>query len=91
MKLCVQLKDSPARIRAVVHAMTPEARSGNKCKMRISRLADDRSVALLFDSHDLISLRASLNTNLRLVSASLQAINAVSDSSRGSILHRKTE
>lgn len=88
-KLHVEIKDSLPKLRALINALTPETKSGNKCKMRIPRLGRNKSASLFFESKDLISLRASLNTNLRLVSAALKTIDAVSDTSHKQPLAQK--
>ncbi len=79
-KLRVEINDSRPRLKALIDAITPETKSGKKCKMRICGLSRNDSVSLIFESKDMVSLRASLNTNLRLVSAALKTIDAVADS-----------
>lgn len=87
--LKVDLKSSPRTIRALAQALTPETLAGNKCQMKISRSSNENKLLLAFNSRDLVSLRASFNTNLRLVSASIKTIETVSNFSGH--VDRKTE
>ncbi|MGI0078190.1 MAG: KEOPS complex subunit Pcc1 [Nitrososphaerales archaeon] len=80
--LAVEVKCSARKIRALTQALVPETTVGNKCAMKISRSANEDTLLLHFSSCDLVSLRASFNTNLRLVSASLKMIEAVSNFSK---------
>lgn len=82
--------DYPA-LSSVELAMLPEARLQNPGKskgkqkrgtsMKVSSRTEGKIgiLAMEFSSDDLVSLRASINTNLRLVSSALNTLKALSD------------
>lgn len=69
---------------AVSTAMAPEtaqsSERGKKCAIRVTKSKADKneSLEIAFETEDMISLRASLNTNLRLISSSLKTLERVS-------------
>jgi len=58
---------------AIAEALRLEEESGRRCKMSTKLNGE---LEIIFASHDVVSLRAAINTNLRLVSSSLRSIKA---------------
>ena len=63
-------------VRAVSAALTPEIDNGKRCKLSLRTDKTGRILSLILTSEDLVSLRAGLNTNLRLAVSALKSINA---------------
>ncbi len=80
VRLCLYSRDE-RRLLSLREAMLPETNLNGKCTLRVERLGASKRrkvLTLFFESIDLVSLRASLNTNLRLMSTGLRSIDAVS-------------
>jgi tRNA threonylcarbamoyladenosine modification (KEOPS) complex Pcc1 subunit len=72
----VDIIAEPRTIRAVKAAMTPEIDNSKRCKLSLRTDKRGRTLSLILTSEDLVSLRAGLNTNLRLASSALKSIIA---------------
>ncbi|MHB8568078.1 MAG: KEOPS complex subunit Pcc1 [Nitrososphaerales archaeon] len=83
--LSVLIKGDRKTVGALRSAMSPEtdqSKGGKRCILSVSGSKEDLLV-LSFESKDLISLRASLNTNLRLVSSALKTLGLISSTKVG--------
>lgn len=71
--------ENEREITAIEQAILPETRSKIKCtlKAKVTRNRGSNHLLLHFAANDVVSLRASTNTNLRLVSSAAKALNAV--------------
>jgi tRNA threonylcarbamoyladenosine modification (KEOPS) complex Pcc1 subunit len=56
--------------------MNPEIADGKRCKLVLRTNKNGKMLSIILTSGDLISLRAGLNTNLRLAVSALKSINA---------------
>lgn len=69
---------------AVSAAMAPETTQSNerekKCVLHVtkSKIGNTELLEIAFETEDMVSLRASLNTNLRLISSSLKTLEHLS-------------
>lgn len=64
------------KISAVRAAMLPETRAGKRTDMSLKVEDNGKKLILTMVSKDLTSMRASLNTNLRLVTSALKTLDA---------------
>jgi tRNA threonylcarbamoyladenosine modification (KEOPS) complex Pcc1 subunit len=80
--LTVILPLSKELARAVRSALVPETSAGKRCTLKVELLEEAQGLKIVFSSEDLSSLRASMNTNLRLVSSSLRTITAAEQTQR---------
>ena len=76
VELKVEILAEPRAISAVKAAMTPEIDDSKRCKLSLHTDRTGRKLSLILTSKDLVSLRAGLNTNLRLAASALKSINA---------------
>jgi tRNA threonylcarbamoyladenosine modification (KEOPS) complex Pcc1 subunit len=60
---------------ALKAAMLPETTAGKKAKMRVE--SQEKELTMEVASHDLVSFRASMNTNLRLIASAMRTIDSV--------------
>ncbi len=91
-KLKIEMVGDGAALSSVESAMIPEAdqktlpKQGNAMRKRtimqitLRRRGKSGVMTMKFASNDLASLRASFNTNLRLVSSALNTLDALSES-----------
>ncbi len=80
----------PKAISAVKTAMIPEIADSKRCKLSLRTDKTGRTLSMILASEDLVSLRAGLNTNLRLATSALKSINAAKNVNSPEN-HRKTE
>lgn len=80
IKLTVEVKEKPAKIATLKKAFAPESLVGKKCQMRIKDSSMKDRFQINFTSTDIVSMRASFNTNLRLLNAALKAMEPISHS-----------
>ncbi|MGH2638613.1 MAG: hypothetical protein ACRDF4_04945, partial [Rhabdochlamydiaceae bacterium] len=73
-RLTVDIFADRRTIAALKSAMMPESVEGKKCKLALRKGKNGGKLALVFSSKDLVSLRAGLNTNLRLAASALKSI-----------------
>ena len=76
VELKVAILSEPRAISAAKAAMTPEMDDSKRCKLSLHTDKTGRKLSLILSSKDLVSLRAGLNTNLRLAASALKGINA---------------
>ena len=74
--LSVSMFSDPKTLRALKSSLTPEVTGGKRTKMTLRSRKRDHELSISMTSSDLISLRASLNTNLRLASTALKSIRS---------------
>jgi tRNA threonylcarbamoyladenosine modification (KEOPS) complex Pcc1 subunit len=74
--LIVKVRGEKKFLDAVKSSMLPEAQKGARCVFSIHGAPDGKSITLLFTAKDLVALRASFNTNLRLVSSALRTLES---------------
>jgi tRNA threonylcarbamoyladenosine modification (KEOPS) complex Pcc1 subunit len=79
LKFTLETKDRRL-IHSLREAIAPEVGKIGRCIVSFDSEGKrkDSGLNLSFESKDLISLRASFNTNLRLLSSAIRTINAVS-------------
>lgn len=77
-ELRVELVTNSKTVKAILSAMSFESRNSGRCRMLLTASRDGRGLNMRFLSSDLTSLRAAMNTNLRLVATAIKAIEAVS-------------
>jgi tRNA threonylcarbamoyladenosine modification (KEOPS) complex Pcc1 subunit len=71
--------EDESEIAAIEQAILPETETKGKCILR-TRLAKSRGsnhLLLEFVARDVVSLRASTNTNLRLINSAVKSLRAV--------------
>ncbi len=85
-KLWIKYRSEDSKVISTVEdAILPETKIRRRCQLTVSKVKNDDSsgneqeLCLLFESHDLASLRASLNTDLRLVSSVIRTLNTVEE------------
>lgn len=66
----------PRTISALRAAMSPEIDNKKRCKLSLHTDKTGRTLSMMLRSEDMVSLRAGLNTNLRLAASALKSINA---------------
>lgn len=66
-------------VASIERAILPESTNKGKCVLKTSLKKDKKAVHLLldFESADIISLRASINTNLRLVNSAIRTLHII--------------
>jgi tRNA threonylcarbamoyladenosine modification (KEOPS) complex Pcc1 subunit len=66
-------------IASIERAFLPETTDRGKCVLKSSLRKSKRETHLLldFEATDVISLRASMNTNLRLVNSAIKTLNTI--------------
>jgi tRNA threonylcarbamoyladenosine modification (KEOPS) complex Pcc1 subunit len=75
--LNLEIKASNKLIDAIQAAMTIETQASERCRMSLRRSKRNLgTLTMQLNAGDLVSLRASLNTNIRLISASISSIQA---------------
>ncbi|MDG6921828.1 MAG: hypothetical protein JRN67_00870 [Nitrososphaerota archaeon] len=62
---------------AVKEALSPEVDNKNRCTLTLRSVKSGNQLSVFLQSCDLVSLRAGLNTNLRLASSSLKNIEVI--------------
>ena len=90
----VRVRGEKKILEAVWSSMRPEAQKSARCNFSIRNAPDGKSLILRFAARDLIALRASFNTNLRLVSSALKTLESAAKLSvrtSGRNDYRKTE
>jgi tRNA threonylcarbamoyladenosine modification (KEOPS) complex Pcc1 subunit len=75
-ELKVDISAEPRIISAVRASLTPETDDNKRCKLSLRTDRTGSVLSLILKSGDLISLRAGLNTNLRLAATALRSVNA---------------
>ena len=78
IELTVEVKEKPAKITTLKKAFAPESLAGKKCQISIKDSALKDRFQIDFTSSDIVSMRASFNTNLRLLIAALKAMEPIS-------------
>ncbi len=78
--ILITIEGDPKVLNAVSTAMVPEIthsrEPSRRCHLSIETPSGERSsFIMIFESKDLVSLRASLNSNLRLVSSALKTLS----------------
>lgn len=73
----MEINTSSKVIKAIKSAMTPERRDTGRCTMGLTPHSDGRSLTMRLVATDLTSLRAALNTNLRLIATSINTIKTL--------------
>ena len=70
-------------VTSIKQAILPESTNKGKCLLKSSLKRDKKAIHLLldFESTDIISLRASINTNLRLVNSAIRTLNIIDSNS----------
>ena len=76
-KLEFTLEKSPEELRAIKAALLPETKAGKRTLMNIRLMNGEKKLVITISSLDLVSMRASLNSNLRLVASALKTIESV--------------
>ena len=76
-KLEFTLEKSPEELRAIKSALLPETKAGKRTLMNIRLMNGEKKLVITISSLDLVSMRASLNSNLRLVASALKTIESV--------------
>jgi tRNA threonylcarbamoyladenosine modification (KEOPS) complex Pcc1 subunit len=72
--------------------MAIETLANERCRMSLRRSRKDpRTLGMQLCAEDLVSLRASLNTNIRLISASIASIRAAEKIQTIGKNHRNTQ
>ncbi|MDH2899663.1 MAG: KEOPS complex subunit Pcc1 [archaeon] len=66
-------------VESIERAILPESTNKGKCAQKSSLKKDKKAVHLRldFESTDIISLRASINNNLRLVNSAIRTLNVI--------------
>jgi tRNA threonylcarbamoyladenosine modification (KEOPS) complex Pcc1 subunit len=66
-------------VQSLEKAILPESMTKGKCLLRPSLKKEKAVIHLLldFEAADIIALRASINTNLRLISSAIRALNTI--------------
>ena len=77
-RLEFSLERSPEELHAIRSALLPEIRAGKRTVMNVKLVNHGKKLILAISSSDLVSMRASLNSNLRLVASALKTIESVS-------------
>ena len=78
---------SEREAKAILDSLKPELGKGRcKVELRLGSKERNRYLEIDFTSSDLASLRASLNSNLRLVTSAKESLRHISEN-----VHRKTE
>lgn len=78
-KLTISYSNDDVRIvSAIAVSLAPEAIDGTRLTLEISSTNDGRTLLLSFTAGDLVSLRAGVNTILRLMLSALNSIQAAS-------------
>lgn len=83
-KLHVEYRSPNAKeIAAIENAIFPETKNKSRCRLKAAKKKEEASngywLSLYFESSDLASLRASLNTNLRLISSAIKTLRVVEE------------
>lgn len=78
-RLSVRITSDERSISALKSAMTPEVGTGKKCRLSLRSGSDGKSLSLILSGSDLVSLRAGLNTNLRLASSVLKTLHTIQE------------
>ena len=76
--LKVSIAAPPRTVRSARQAILPESRDETRCTLKVDSGLNDSALVLVFESRDMASLRAGLNTDLRLISAALTTLAAIS-------------
>ena len=83
-KLWIKYRSEDSKVISTVEdAILPETKIRRRCQLTVSKVKNDdsssneRELSLLFESRDLVSLRASIITDLRLVSSVIKTLAAV--------------
>ncbi|MDG6994791.1 MAG: hypothetical protein JRN52_02615 [Nitrososphaerota archaeon] len=76
-KLEFTLEGSPEELRAIKSALLPETKAGKRTLMNIRLMNGEKKLVITISAPDLVSMRASLNSNLRLVASALKTIESV--------------
>jgi tRNA threonylcarbamoyladenosine modification (KEOPS) complex Pcc1 subunit len=77
LEVTISVKD-PLLIESIKTALLPEIKSGQQRRCKVRMKSDPRgSLVLLFASNDLVSLRAALNSLLRLAAATMQVVRGL--------------
>lgn len=75
--LNIELDAESSKIKAVLAAMHLERQDTRRCKIVLTPHRNSRRLTIKLLATDLTSLRAALNTSLRLVATSINAIDAM--------------
>jgi len=78
--LLIQLEDNKKVISALAASLAPETMRGKRLTFTVSTRNSGRILVLGFSSTDFVSLRAAMNTILRLTASALKSICEVRDS-----------
>lgn len=71
------IERSPEELRAIRSALIPESRVGKRTKMSVRLVNRGKKLILSIASSDLVSMRASMNSNLRLVASAIRTIESL--------------
>lgn len=74
----IELSGRKKVISALADSLKPEAIRGKRLTLSISTKNHGKTLLLRFDAKDVVSLRAGMNTILRLALSGLKSIQAVS-------------
>ena len=72
------LQRDKEQLSAIRNALLPEIKAGKRTKMSIDLVNRGQTLVLTIASPDLVSMRASMNSNLRLVASAMKTIETVS-------------
>ena len=72
----LEIDANPKVIEALQAALALETKSSERCPMSLHRRRNQSRLRIIFNAQDIVSLRASFNTNFRLIAASVDSINA---------------
>jgi tRNA threonylcarbamoyladenosine modification (KEOPS) complex Pcc1 subunit len=75
-RLDVHIRGDKRFLDAVGVSMLPETQKSARCTFSVRSDPDGKTLILHFTAKDLIALRASFNTNLRLVSSALKTLES---------------
>ena len=78
LHLVFTLQRDKEQLSAIRDALLPEIKAGKRTKMSIDLVNHGQMLVLTIGSPDLVSMRASMNSNLRLVASAMKTIESVS-------------
>ncbi len=76
--LSVKITASSRLLECIRMAMEPELAHQKRCTLSFRIAKRNKGLILNFSSTEIISLRASMNTNLRLIASAIRTVEAIS-------------
>ena len=89
----IELDEKKKIVSALASSLALEALKGRRLSFTVSTKNSGETLLFFFSAADLVSLRAGMNTILRLTSSALMSIRGAGslDTKSGNAIYRKTE